>query len=132
MPTPTASAVLTTTALRAAALLGLKNADLTAMLGASGVTISRCKNGTSWIDPASEAGQRALLLVRIFQCLTSLTGADDELRRAWMRSRNETLGGAPAALMLQPGGLMRTLAYLESMAPGGELTPRPYRPVQCT
>lgn len=125
--------MLTAAALRAAALLGLKDADLAIVVGTSTVRISRYKNGTSWINPASQVGRRALLLIRLFRCLTALTGADDgELRRAWMHGRNEALDGVPATLIVHPGGLVRTLAYLEGMMTGVELAGRRHSPAPRT
>jgi len=108
-------AVLTKAALRAADLLALQNTDLAKVIGVSNATVSRYRNGSAEISPATKIGELALLLVRIFRSLDPLVGSDTEMRRQWMHSRNKALGGVPAELVLRPDGLVRTLAYLDGM-----------------
>lgn len=110
-----AQAVLTQAAVRAADLLGLSSSDLAKVIGVSGSTVSRYRQASSGIEPASKTGQLALLLIRVFRSLDPLVGADNEKRRAWMRSHNQALGGVPAQLVQSPDGLVRTLEYLDGM-----------------
>lgn len=114
-PEPHAEAVLTRATVRAADLLGLASSDLAKVIGVSGSTVTRYRQAASGIEPASKAGQLALLLIRVFRSLDPLVGSDNEKRRAWMRSHNQALGGVPAELILRPDGLVRTLDYLDGM-----------------
>ncbi len=108
-------AVLTEATVKAAALLGLTNAQLARTIGVSDPTVSRYKTARASISPDTKPGELALLLIRVFRSLDPLVGSDGELRRAWMHSRNAALGGVPAELILKPDGLVRTLSYLDGM-----------------
>lgn len=108
-------AVLTKATVNAAELLGLQNTDLAQVIGVSGATVSRYKRGDSEISPSSKHGELALLLIRVFRSLDPLVGADAEMRKKWMHSKNKALGGVPAELIVKPDGLARTLAYLDGM-----------------
>ena len=115
---PHPATVLTKAVMRASDLLGLKDAELALVIGASPATVSRYKRGMSEIDPDRKTGELALLLVRLFRSLDPLVGSDGEKRKAWMHTPNEALGGVPAALIRKADGLSRTLAYLDgSRAP---------------
>lgn len=112
---PDPQAVLTKATLRAADLLGLGDGELAKVIGVSASTVSRYKQAASGIAPASKTGQLALLLVRVFRSLDPLVGSDDGKRKDWMHSNNKALNGVPAALILRPDGLVRTLDYLDGM-----------------
>lgn len=107
--------MLTEATLKAAALLGLTNAQLAGVIGVSGSTISRYKKDKARISPTSKTGELALLLVRVFRSLSPLVGSDGELHRVWMHSDNKALGGVPIELIVESDGLVRTLSYLEGM-----------------
>jgi len=49
-------AVLTKAALRAADLLALQNTDLAKVIGVSNATVSRYRNGSAEISPATKTG----------------------------------------------------------------------------
>ena len=115
---PRPAAVLTKAVMRASDLLGLKDAELALVIGASQATVSRYKRGLSEIDPDRKIGELALLFVRLFRSLDPLVGSDGEKRKAWMHTPNAALGGVPATLIRKADGLSRTLAYLDgSRAP---------------
>src|SRR5699024_10956947 len=99
--------VLTQSTIRAATLLGLTNGELARIIGVSKATVSRYRQASASIAPASKPGQLALLLVRVFRALDPLVGSDGAMRKAWMRSGNQALHGVPAELMLRPEGLVR-------------------------
>ena len=109
-----ASAVLSKATARAAELLQLNNASLARVLGLSEPTIASVRAGRG-IDPATQEGQLALLLVRVFRSLDPLVGGDEAKRIAWMHSHNKALQGVPAKLVENPEGLEATLAYLDGM-----------------
>lgn len=114
-PDPSPDVVLTKATLRAADLLHLRGADLARIIGVSDSAVSRYKKGGALIAPTSKAGELALLLVRLFRSLDPLVGSNDQLRKDWMQSSNQALGGVPAQLILKPEGLVRTLSYLDGM-----------------
>jgi hypothetical protein len=99
---------------RAADLLHLNNASLARVIGMSEPIITSVRAGRG-IDPASQEGQLALLLVRVFQSLDPLVGGDEARRVAWMHDHNKALQGVPAKLVENPEGLVATLAYLDGM-----------------
>lgn len=107
--------VLTQATVRAAAMLDMSNAALARTIGVSDATVSRYHKAQARIAPTSKAGELALLLIRVFRSLDPLVGSDGDMRKAWMNSRNQALGGVPAQLILRPDGLVRTLAYLDGM-----------------
>ncbi|WP_028602268.1 MbcA/ParS/Xre antitoxin family protein [Ottowia thiooxydans] len=112
---PEAGVVLTKATVRASQLLGLTQAQVGLIIGASAPTVSRIFQLDKQLDPASKAGQLALLLVRVYRSLDSLVGANDEARRKWMSTRNNALRGVPTELMKTPSGLVNTLNYLDGM-----------------
>ncbi len=109
------AAVLATATQRAAALLGLNGAALARILGVSEATVSRIARGERGLAPAAKEGELALLLVRLYRSLDALVGNDEARRLAWMRSRNDALGGVPATLILTAQGLVAAVAYLDAM-----------------
>ena len=111
---PQAAAVLTKAVLRSTKLLDLSNAELARVLGVSDSSISRLLGNGRLIDPASKEGELALLLVRLYRSLDAVVGGDKEQRRAWLRSNNQSLHGEPAELIASVGGLVNTVAYLDS------------------
>ncbi|MFT3663904.1 antitoxin Xre-like helix-turn-helix domain-containing protein [Piscinibacter sp.] len=109
------AAVLATATQRAAALLGLNGAALARILGVSEATVSRIARGERGLAPSAKEGELALLLVRLYRSLDALVGNDEARRLAWMRSRNDALGGVPATLILSAQGLVAAVAYLDAM-----------------
>lgn len=112
---PDPAAVLTKAVLRAAGLLGLSNASLSAILGVSEASISRLSGGTRVIDPESKEGELALLLVRAYRSLDALVGSDEAARRAWLTSHNHALNARPVDLLGKVAGLAVVVTYLDAM-----------------
>lgn len=52
---------------------------------------------------------------RKFRALDALVGGNDEQRRNWMTAYNRALNGVPRDLVTTAQGLVRTVAYLDSM-----------------
>jgi Protein of unknown function (DUF2384) len=65
------------------------------------------------LQPDRKEWQLALLFVRLFRSLDSITGGRDELSRAWLRSRNLGLGGVPALLLADIESFVRVVQYLD-------------------
>ena len=103
--------VLTKASRRAAAKLGLTNAQLAEVLGVSPSTVSRLDT-----RPLSRAKalELATLFVRLYRSLIGVVGTD-EAAAAWLAAPNHYLEGRPIELIQRIEGLTRTLAYLDAM-----------------
>lgn len=119
--TPDPAAVLTKATLRVAERLGVDNASLARIIGVSVVEVLGYRRGDMAIAPSSPEGGQAVLLIRAFRALDALVGGNATQCLTWMTSDNTALGGVPAQMIQQPGGLVSTLAYLEPHA--GDTSP---------
>lgn len=113
-PKPAAEAVLAKAVLRAAEQLGLKQAELAAVLGMHRTAISRLKT-TSSLDPDSKQGELALLLLRLARALFALTGGDQEWIRHFMRTPNKITGGIPATQIETIQGMTTVLQFVDAI-----------------
>lgn len=109
-----ASAVLTRATCEAAQRLSIKGSELSTILGVSPATITRMKQQTYTLSPESKAWELAILLVRLYRSLDSITNGDENTAKAWMRNPNEHLHGIPISLTQKVDGLSRTLAYVDA------------------
>jgi transcriptional regulator with XRE-family HTH domain len=100
---------------RAAQALGLSQAEVAEVLGASPASISRTFTGVRDVDPQSAEGRNALLFIRLFRSLDTLLGGDTTKARLWLRARNHHLGSAPLSLLSTPQGLVHVAEYLDAM-----------------
>jgi uncharacterized protein (DUF2384 family) len=108
--------VLARALVRAAGLLGLRQADLAEVLGSSAASISRTFAGERALQPESAEGRHALLFLRVFRSLDTLVGGDAAKARLWLSAENRHLGGhAPVALIRTTPGLVRVADYLDAM-----------------
>ena len=89
-------------------------AELAAVIGVSGATLSRLANRQKQLESGSKAWQLAALFVRLFRSLDAIVGSDDVAARAWLRAENAALGGVPLELIRDPAGLVRTVDYLDA------------------
>ncbi|AHG62470.1 MbcA/ParS/Xre antitoxin family protein [Advenella mimigardefordensis] len=113
-PKPATEAVLAKAVLRAAEQLGLKQAELAAVLGLHRTAISRLKSTPS-LDPDSKQGELALLLLRLARALFALTGGDQEWIRHFMRTPNNITGGIPAAQIETIQGMTTVLQFVDAI-----------------
>jgi len=111
---PDPAAVLAKATARAAAYLGLAQADVAAIIGVSPATMSRLANGQKRLEPGTKPFELAALLVRLFRSLDAIVGSDDAAARAWLRGSNDALGGVPLELIREAAGLVRTVDYLDA------------------
>jgi transcriptional regulator with XRE-family HTH domain len=111
---PDPGAVLARAAIRAAACLGITQADVAAIIGVSNATASRLASGSKALEEGSKPFQLAALFVRSFRSLDAIVGSDDAAARAWVRAPNTALGGVPLELMRDPAGLARADDYLDA------------------
>lgn len=111
MPSPQlGNTVLAKAVVRASTALGLDMGSLALVLGHS-----FAEDIQAGIPPESVCGQRALLFVRAYRALSSLTGHDQTWMRAWMMTENDGLKGIPATLIRSAAGLGRVTDYLEGL-----------------
>jgi len=113
-PKPAPEAVLAKAVLRAAEQLGLKQAELAAVLGLHRTAISRLKTTPS-LDPDSKQGELALLLLRLARALFALTGGDEQWIRHFMRTPNNITGGIPAAQIETIQGMTTVLQFVDAI-----------------
>ena len=111
---PVPSAVLAKAVLNAAEQLGLKQADVAAVLGIHRTAVSRLKQNPV-LDPESKQGELALLLVRLARALFALTGGDKEWIQHFMSSPNKITGGVPAQQIARIEGLIRVLQFVDAI-----------------
>lgn len=111
---PDPAAVLAKALLNAAEQLGLKQAELAAVLGIHRTAISRLKQNPA-LDPKSKQGELALLLIRIARALYSLTGGDKDWIKHFMHNPNQVTGGIPAKQMESIQGLMQVLNFVDAL-----------------
>ena len=113
-PAPEPAAVLTKAVLAATRRLGLRNRDLSAIIGASEASVSRL-SGSRAIEPDSKEGELARLFLRMFRSLDALAGGDEAKARMWLHAENTHVGGVPAKLIRRVEGLVDVVQYLDAM-----------------
>ncbi|MCG6940876.1 MAG: MbcA/ParS/Xre antitoxin family protein [Thiohalocapsa sp.] len=106
---PDSRAVLTKALLNAGTALGLSRERLGEIVGRDRAAFSR------GLDPASKAGELALLLIRCYRSLYALVGGDPAAMRHWMRTANRDTGGVPAEQVRSVQGLVTVVEYLDAM-----------------
>lgn len=111
---PQPDAVLAKAVLRAADELGLKQADLAAVLGLHRTAISRLKKSQA-LDPSSKQGELALLLIRLARALFALTGGDKAWIHHFMHSPNSVTGGVPAEQIRNVEGLVAVVQFADAI-----------------
>ena len=107
-------AVLGKAVLRAAEHLHLSQSQLAIVLRMDVVAITQLQN-QSEIDPNSKQGKLALLLIRLYQALYTLTGSDREWIDHFLTSENRVTGGIPANQIETMDGLISILNFVESI-----------------
>jgi hypothetical protein len=101
---------LTKAYLNAGKALGLTQEDLGSVIGRDRTLFSR-----GGIDPASKAGELALLLIRLYRSLFALVGGEAPDLKHWMRTENLHTGGIPREQVKSVSGLVHVVEYLDAM-----------------
>jgi len=113
-PVSDEATLLTKAVLRAADRLAIKNAVLARILGLSGPTISRMRNGKYRLDRGQKPFELAVLLIRLYRSLDGIVGGDDSVAADWLTSQNTVLDGAPLELIQSVSGLANVIHYLDA------------------
>jgi hypothetical protein len=113
-PTAEAGPTVTKAILRAAERLGIPNKVIGSIVGLSEASVSRMGSGGYALRPGEKSFELSVLFVRLYRSLDAMTGGDDAVARAWLRSENTALGGAPFALVQSIQGLVNVIAYLDA------------------
>jgi Protein of unknown function (DUF2384) len=107
-------AVLSKAVLRAAERLDLSSAALAKILGVSGPTITRMRQGTYTLERNDKVFELAALFVRVYRSLDAIAGGDDTVAAAWLKSDNTALRDKPVNLIQKVTGLIDVLHYLDA------------------
>ncbi len=109
------SRVLTEAVRRIAEAWHLTNAQLGAVIGLSGPTVSRLRTRSDWqLEPGSKPFELAAYLARLFRSLDSLAGSNDEWSRHWLTTENRDLGARPIDMIGRIGGLIEVCDYVDA------------------
>ena len=106
--------VVTKATVAAADRLGLSARALAGIVGVSEASVSRMKRLDHLLEKGTKPFELALLLIRLFRSLDAITGGDEQVARAWLKSHNTALAGIPANKILSISGLIDVLAYLDA------------------
>jgi len=102
--------VLSKAVLKAGENLGLSCLEITKIIGCN-VDILESYG----VNPGSTEGQKALILIRIYEGLFALVGDDTSQINHWMHSKIKSLNGIPADLVSEPHGLERIIGYIDTI-----------------
>jgi len=108
------AAVVTKAVRRTAQLLGIKNANLGAILGLSESTASRLQNGVYQLKSGSKEMELAVLLIRVFRGLDAIVGGDEASMQSWIVSNNTALNEIPLNLLKTISGINDVVAYVDA------------------
>lgn len=109
-----AQQTLTDAVLRASALLDVSQSELASILGLSPATVSRMAAGRYLLQTDRKEWQLAILFIRLFRSLDSITGGRDDLSRTWLRGGNDALHASPASLLSDIESFVRVVQYLDA------------------
>ena len=102
-------AVLSRALLNAGKAFGMSQTQLGKVIGKDRTSIGR------GVDPASKAGELALLLIRCYRSLYVLVGGKPEDMKHWMHTENRHTRGKPVEQVQSVQGLNDVLEYLDAM-----------------
>lgn len=100
--------------LNAAKRLNMTNAELSAVVGISESKLSRMNNNEAVIAKTGKEYELALLFIRLYRSLDSITGGDSKTITSWIRNHNTALKEVPSTRIKSLEGLIDVLHYLDS------------------
>jgi hypothetical protein len=111
---PSAPAVVTKAAVRAADKLGLTSKVLARIIGLSEASVSRMRRGDYLLGENDKPFELAVLFIRLYRSLDAIVGGDDAVAGTWLNNRNTALDAEPIALIQTVPGLMNVIQYLDA------------------
>ena len=106
--------VLAEAVLKTANLLGLSNTQLAAVMGLDIMSMNQIEF-SAVLEPTSAHGEAGLLLIRLYQNLSSLTGGDSEWIDYFMNAFNTATDGVPTQQIQTREGLEKVLMVVEAL-----------------
>ena len=106
--------VLAEAVLKTANLLGLSNTQLAAVMGLDIMSMNQIEF-SAVLEPTSAHGEAGLLLIRLYQNLSSLTGGDSEWIDYFMNAFNTATDGVPIQQIQTREGLEKVLTVVEAL-----------------
>ena len=106
--------VLAEAVLKTANLLGLGNTQLATVMGLDRASINTLEFSAVF-EPASAHGETGLLLIRLYQSLSTLTGGDSEWIDYFMNAFNTATDGVPIQQIQTREGLEKALTVTEAL-----------------
>ena len=106
--------VLAEAVLKTADLLGLSNTQLATVMGLDIMSMNQIEF-SAVLEPASPQGEAGLLLIRLYQSLSALTGGDSEWIDYFMNAFNTATDGVPTQQIQIIKGLEKVLTVVEAL-----------------
>ena len=106
--------VLAEAVLKTANLLGLSNTQLTAVMGLDLASMNQIEF-SAVLEPTSAHSEAGLLLIRLYQSLSALTGGDSEWIDYFMNACNTATDGIPIQQIQNRKGLEKVLMVVEAL-----------------
>ena len=109
---PDDGALIAKAVVRAGRALGLRQAEIADVIGASASQVSKMKDAAAVVS--GKPFELSLYLIRVFRSLDAITGGDVKTTQAWMRNANTDLNGVPAEMIKSAAGLVAVMSYLDA------------------
>ena len=107
--------VVSKAVLKAMELMGISGNDMPKIIGHSSSFFSRLRKQNATFKKSDKTWELAILFLRLFKSLDTLSGGHDEYAKGWLHSQNLHLKGIPFEIIQQTEGLIRVIQYLDSM-----------------
>jgi len=106
--------VLSKAVICAGELLGLRNTQVSDVLGVSKSTVSRMSDGSYLLKRTGKEWELAALLVRLYRSLDAIMGGDEKAMHSWLNGYKSALSETPKNLITHVTGLTRTVDYVDA------------------
>lgn len=114
MNSASTATVLAEAVLKTADLLGLGNTQLATVMSLDLKSMNQIEF-SAVLEPASPQGEYGLLLIRLYQSLSALTGGDSEWIDYFMNAFNTATDGVPIQQIQNRKGLEKVLTVVEAL-----------------
>lgn len=108
------AAILTKAFIRAGDKLDLNNSILSRIVGVSGPTVTRMRQGAYTLEDGAKPFELAAIFVRMYRSLDAIVGGDDAVAAKWLRASNIVLQDKPINMIQKVVGLNNVLQYLDT------------------